>query len=103
MIPIVTQRSAKQRDWLLLKGSGLQFLYLLLLVVHPNTHDRELLFEQDWKAAVVASSIFDVVANVGKKEKKVTESPRKTRVKKSMIQSPAITNYFLKKSPKEDV
>ena len=60
-------------------------------------------FRTGLKAAVVASSIFDVVANVGKKEKKVTESPRKTRVKKSMIQSPAITNYFLKKSPKEDV
>ena len=59
-------------------------------------------FRTGLKAAVVASSIFDVVANVGKKEKKVTESPRKTRVKKSMIQSPAITNYFLKKSPKED-
>ena len=40
-------KNTNYTDWLLLKGSGLQFLYLLLLVVHPNTHDRELLFEQD--------------------------------------------------------
>lgn len=60
-------------------------------------------FRTGLKAAVVASSIFDIVATAGKKEKKVNESPRKTRAKKSMIQSHAITNYFLKKPPKDTI
>lgn len=71
---------------------------------HSSQHSRQgTPFRTGLKAAVVASSIFDVVANSAKKEKKVPESPRKNRAKKSMIQSSAITNYFLKKQPKEGV